>query len=197
MSVTADKAGWRLLPLSTRSSMTPDRGPLYRPGGGVLRSGGDVTLGTGLQWSGARQTPSEGGAGFYGRGWCFGWAVSSYPRWGSLAVRGHDRSPVDAGFAVTPDGCPVRDARNASRGPLHGHLRVVMEGGASPGGRRSYRGQACVSVWVWRESRGQGSGSNLFVGSQAVAGPVVGKPGAGVPGSWPPPGPGRVPPVIS
>ena len=37
--------------------MTLDRGPLYRPGGGVLRSGADVTLGTGLQWSGARQAP--------------------------------------------------------------------------------------------------------------------------------------------
>ena len=62
--MTADKVEWRLLTLSTSSSVTPDRGPLHRPGGGVLRSGEDVTLGTGLQWSGARQTPFRRWCGF-------------------------------------------------------------------------------------------------------------------------------------
>ena len=107
MSVTADKVGWRLLPFSTRSSMTPDRGPLYRPGGGVLRSGADVTLGTGLQWSGARQAPFRRWRGFYGRGWCFGWVSAVIHAGGHWQYAAMTVSPVEAGFTIPQTGAQL------------------------------------------------------------------------------------------
>ena len=95
---------------------------------------------------------------------------------------------------VTPDGCPIRKPGMLAVAPFMTPLGGD-EGGAGPGGRRFCRGQECGSVWWWRGysvQRSEQQPRASFPGR--FAGPVVGKPGAGVPGSWPPPGPGRVPP---